>query len=241
MTRYLRIENGPLVTPDTRAMLDGIETAMRRWWLMDVAVCCSGMSSCLPIHADDLAMVANAVESRRAEFIAARWCAYCALIKIGRPAERVPAGPLGSPVWPEGIVGSITHESGICVAAVAHASQFGGIGIDLLDMRRDVNMAEIESFIMGAHEAQADSPCADRSSYLKLAFSAKEAVVKAVSAKVGRYLDLREIQVSIDADTFHASLPDFPYRIVGNWTDVGPFFLTMAIVEHRPCKEPQTC
>jgi len=40
------------------------------------------------------------------------------------------AGPNREPLWPRGIVGSITHKAGFCAAAAGRRQHFAGIGID---------------------------------------------------------------------------------------------------------------
>src|ERR1041385_6463005 len=75
------------------------------------------------------AELARAVEMRRAEYVAGRYCALQALKQAGLPAS-VPGSEGRLPVWPHAIVGSITHKKGFVSAAVAPASRLAGIGID---------------------------------------------------------------------------------------------------------------
>src|SRR5699024_2591462 len=64
--------------------------------------------------------IGNALPKRRAEFTAGRWCARQALTELGLPPTPVERGDHGSPCWPDGVVGSITHCDGYRPAAVAH-------------------------------------------------------------------------------------------------------------------------
>jgi 4'-phosphopantetheinyl transferase EntD len=61
------------------------------------------------LYPEEEAAVGNAVEKRRREFVTARACAREALAQLGLPAQPIPAGPRGEPVWPQGVVCSITH------------------------------------------------------------------------------------------------------------------------------------
>ncbi|MGZ5857367.1 MAG: 4'-phosphopantetheinyl transferase family protein [Burkholderiaceae bacterium] len=232
MAHFHETAASPVLPLNTRAVLDCIEADLDDWLPNGVVTCCTSAALGFPIPKAEKAIVVNAVQRRQAEFIAARWCAHQALEKIGKPADLVPVGQLGAPQWPEGIIGSITHESGICLAAVAHATTINGIGVDLFDTRRKTGMAEIADLVLNKEEVSFCGSAADGASYIKLAFSAKEAVIKAISAKVGRYLDMREILLSIETDSFQASLVDFPSRIKGRWGNVGSFILTLAILEH---------
>lgn len=82
----------------------------------------------LPAERDS---IAGAVPARIAEFAAGRHCAHQALLAFGVAVD-VPLlrGPQREPLWPAGLVGSITHTAGYCAAVVAPASACAGLGID---------------------------------------------------------------------------------------------------------------
>nr|WP_245651785.1 hypothetical protein [Streptosporangium amethystogenes] len=68
--------------------------------------------------------------SLRREFTTARWCARDALGHLGYPPMPVLPGAKGAPVWPPGVVGSITHCAGYRAAAVARSGDVATLGID---------------------------------------------------------------------------------------------------------------
>ncbi len=72
----------------------------------------------------------RAVTSRRLEFATARACARRALQALGREAGPILRGSQREPLWPAGIVGSITHCTGYRAAAVAETQHVLTIGID---------------------------------------------------------------------------------------------------------------
>lgn len=74
--------------------------------------------------------VAASVPSRVAEFATGRSCAHDALDRLGVPAATIGRGGRGEPLWPDGVVGSITHCEGLRAAAVARAGDVAGLGID---------------------------------------------------------------------------------------------------------------
>ncbi|GAA0854234.1 4'-phosphopantetheinyl transferase [Streptosporangium amethystogenes subsp. fukuiense] len=76
------------------------------------------------------AVISGAVEKRRREFTTARWCARDALGHLGYPPVPVLPGAKGAPVWPSGVVGSITHCAGYRAAAVARSGDVATLGID---------------------------------------------------------------------------------------------------------------
>jgi 4'-phosphopantetheinyl transferase EntD len=74
--------------------------------------------------------IAGAMPQRAAEFAAGRALAREALQVLEYPPLPVLRGPAREPLWPDGVVGSITHCRDYCAAAVAHSRQFSGLGID---------------------------------------------------------------------------------------------------------------
>jgi 4'-phosphopantetheinyl transferase EntD len=74
--------------------------------------------------------VAKAVGKRRDEFTTVRTCARIALGRLGVPAGPLLSGPKREPLWPAGVVGSITHCDGYRAVAVARVADVASIGID---------------------------------------------------------------------------------------------------------------
>lgn len=79
---------------------------------------------------EEEALVARAVAKRREEFTTVRSCARQALAQLGLPPAPLLSGPQREPLWPGGIVGSLTHCAGYRGAAVARQADLAGIGID---------------------------------------------------------------------------------------------------------------
>jgi 4'-phosphopantetheinyl transferase EntD len=68
----------------------------------------------------EVAVISRAVEKRRREFQTVRHCARRALDELGLPPAAIPPGGHREPLWPPGVVGSLTHCTGYRAAAVAH-------------------------------------------------------------------------------------------------------------------------
>ena len=79
---------------------------------------------------EEEALLASAIEKRRREFATGRMCAHSALQQLGYPAGAILRGSRGEPLWPEGVVGSITHCDGYRAAAVARSQEIVTLGID---------------------------------------------------------------------------------------------------------------
>ncbi|WP_299926877.1 4'-phosphopantetheinyl transferase superfamily protein [uncultured Pelagimonas sp.] len=131
---------------------------------------------------DEAKAIAKAVPNRRAEFTGGRAAARKAMWSLGVHPAPVPMAENRSPVWPDGLTGSITHADEICMAAVANATEFSGVGIDL---EPDVPMDfDLVAEICTEEDLQGVAP-ADQLLLPKRIFSAKEAVYKAHYALAG--------------------------------------------------------
>lgn len=67
---------------------------------------------------------------RRRDFSAGRACARAALVALGEPPAPILRGEKREPLWPTGVVGSITHTSLYAAAAVARSAEVRSLGID---------------------------------------------------------------------------------------------------------------
>lgn len=113
---------------------------------------------------------------------------------IGAAAGPVGVGPSREPLWPEGIVGSITHTDGFIAAAVAPALGLLGLGVDAesattlgVDVRR--------------HVLTREEMDADLGDALELvAFSAKESIHKAVFPFTRVWMDFLDVSLTFDTD-----------------------------------------
>jgi len=84
-----------------------------------------------PLHVAEAALVAGAVEKRRREFALGRACARSALAAMGVEAGPILRGTDGAPLWPDGVVGSISHTEGYACAVVGPSSRFTAMGVDV--------------------------------------------------------------------------------------------------------------
>jgi 4'-phosphopantetheinyl transferase EntD len=154
-------------------------------------------------------VVGRAVEKRRREFTTARMCARAALQELGFPAAPIPTGERGEPLWPEGVVGSITHCDGYRACAVARSSEIVTVGIDA-----EPNAA-LPSGLLGDIARPEERPGLRRLGsefpdvhWDRLLFSAKESVYKAWFPLARRWLGFEDAVIAIDpsASTFRARL-----------------------------------
>lgn len=86
-----------------------------------------------PLMAGEAAPLTRARPARVAEFTAGRHAARLAMRDLGHAPQRVLTAPDRAPVWPPGLVGSISHSAHWCLAVVAEAGTCRAIGIDIED------------------------------------------------------------------------------------------------------------
>ena len=123
--------------------------------------------------------IARAVPSRRREFSAGRACARQAMRALGARALSIPQGEDRAPVWPDGLVGSITHTHAWCAAAVARTDDgIRAIGIDV-EPAEPLDSALLRMIcVEEERRALAARPTAQRGLLGRLVFSAKESSYK---------------------------------------------------------------
>jgi 4'-phosphopantetheinyl transferase EntD len=158
---------------------------------------------------EEQALVATAVDKRRREFTTGRSCARDALAALGVAPAPILPGKGGSPQWPPGFVGSITHCAGYRAAAVARARDVLTLGVDAEP--NDVlpgGVLELVS-LPGERDRLRDLASAmPGTNWDRLLFSAKESVYKAWFPLAQRWLGFEDANVTINPSdgTFRARL-----------------------------------
>lgn len=149
-------------------------------------------------HAVEFApQLERAVAKRRAEFLAGRLCARRALARLGAPAAPVPVGRDREPVWPPGVVASITHTSERALCLVAHAADTLGLGVDIERAIDAARAAEIGGVVVDAAEqALIEAGFADPAAGLGAVFSAKESLYKALFPQVRRLFGFEAMRLA---------------------------------------------
>src|SRR5262245_27478480 len=84
----------------------------------------------IALHPEGQPCVERAVAKRQAEFACGRRCARRALAMLGIENFPLVPGPHRAPLWPSGVVGSITHCTDLCAAVVARAGRIQSLGLD---------------------------------------------------------------------------------------------------------------
>ena len=167
----------------------------------------------LPHHA----LLERSGKKRQAEHLAGRIAAVYALRTVGE--KSVPGiGENRAPLWPIGLYGSISHCGQTAVSIVSHSP----VGIDIEEVM-NVSLAEsLAEQVASSDEltnlraAPIPFPLA-----LTLAFSAKESLYKALSARYPQLLHFHDAAVThIDAQNITLHIPTINLTAIIMWYTV---------------------
>ena len=183
----------------------------------------------IELFPQELVALGQAVEKRRREFVTARACARAALAQLGLPPSPIATGERGEPLWPAGVVGSITHCSGYRACALGRAGALAGLGIDAEPH------APLPDGVIGQIARAEELPLLARLAreepavhWDRLLFCAKEAVYKVWFPLARCWLGFEDAVLSIDpaGRTFDARVlvrwpaaagAHFPQLLRGRW------------------------
>jgi len=153
---------------------------------------------------EERAAMVRSVSKRVFEFSSGRFHARQALLQAGAKPQAIPVDLDRTPVWPPGIVGSISHSNRHCIALAAKAADFSTVAVDL-EVATPLDDSLI-GYVCDTEELP--KPPSARALVAKYAFCAKECFYKAYYPLVRRFLEFSDVRVSIDMDrgVFHSRL-----------------------------------
>ena len=154
------------------------------------------------LPAQEEMLVARAADKRRRDFTLGRACARAALEQLGHSGVVIGKAGNGAPLWPQGVLGSITHAKGYAAALAGDAGIFSGIGVDA--ERLGGVTEELWPRLFDAAECAQLSSLRGAARILTatLFFSAKETCYNAWA--IDGALPFRDIHVIAQADAFTA-------------------------------------
>ena len=168
------------------------ERAIRRLLPSGVAVAVWSGDDAPVGYPDEEAALERAVPRRVAEFRRGRACARAALERLGVPACAIAVGKEREPIWPAGVVGSITHGGGLVAAVAARRERIAALGLDV----------EPAGPLPEGTRGLIVHPSEDAGDGLeKVVFSAKESIFKALFPLTGVWLGLLDVIVELDERT----------------------------------------
>ena len=160
------------------------------------------------LYSEEEAYLRNALPKRRWEFTAGRLCARRALIQLGIENFPLLVGNNREPVWPTGIVGSISHTEGYCAVAISRKCLIETLGLDV-ELTRNLSRDCWRQICTRSELAWINSlPTDRRQENVALLFSAKECLYKCQHQISRTWLDFHDVAITINPDTgeFNATL-----------------------------------
>lgn len=150
-------------------------------------------------HPQEEPLVARAVDKRRREFAGARHCARQAMRTLGVSPAPVLRGEKGDPIWPRGVVGSLTHCDGYRGAVLGYSLQIRSLGIDAEP--HDVLPDGVLPAVSLEPEREWLASAGDDLHWDRLLFCAKEATYKAWFPLTKRWLGFEDAHITFERDT----------------------------------------
>ncbi|MBN2235892.1 MAG: 4'-phosphopantetheinyl transferase superfamily protein, partial [Opitutales bacterium] len=150
------------------------------------------------------ACICSATPKRQREFSTAR-CAIRQIMKDwGIPAQPVPTGEDGQPVWPKPVHGSITHTRDLCWVALTQDPSIRSIGIDI-ERRERMHPGLWDRITTPAEQSRLQSETLpagiSRNDLHSILFSAKEAFFKCQYPLTSRWLGFKDVDLSMSFDS----------------------------------------
>ena len=190
---------------------------------------------------EEAAAIRRAVDKRRREYATVRHCARRALADLGLPPVAILNGTGREPMWPAGVVGSMTHCDGYRAAALAPVGVVASLGIDaephapvsegLLPLiGRPDELPRLAALAAAYPEVHWD----------RLLFSAKESVYKAWYPLARRWLGFEEARLDFHPGpraftvTLHQAGPQIGGRALtamrGRWLVQDGLLVTAVVI-----------
>lgn len=202
-------------------------------------------ASAAPAELSEIESQAGAryVGPRLQHFALGRACARLALRELTGGESCIGMMSSGSPAWPAGIVGSITHSRLLVAAAAAHVGDIQDLGIDVEDATRHSARLERWACTEGERTTLGVLPVPRGSAgWSTIVFSAKEAVYKAVNPSTGIALRFHDVELDVDpaARAFAVRVvrpidgpTDWAQRLTGRYEVVDGIVLSSVILHAR--------
>jgi 4'-phosphopantetheinyl transferase EntD len=137
----------------------------------------------------EAAQCAGAVDKVRRQRGAARHLARSLLRELGLPPADILRGRSGEPLWPAGVVGSMSHDDSAAAVVLSQGGHGLTLGVDIEPV--DPLPAELVSLIAKPEELDSFGALVSQ----RLLFAVKEAVFKAVFPQDRAFLEFHDIFV----------------------------------------------
>ena len=137
---------------------------------------------------------------------------------LGAGSTHVAVADDRAPIWPDGVIGSITHTGDFAAAAVAWAADVAGLGIDSEQIIDPAAAGDIADICM-VNEAMLFKVAQGRSfcEFCTFVFSAKEAVFKCLFPHTRKFLEFSDVRIT----SFDWNRRHFAWTAAGEHSGMG--------------------
>jgi 4'-phosphopantetheinyl transferase EntD len=149
------------------------------------------------LYPEEAVHLGNAVAVRRQQFAAGRLCARRVLAEFGIHHFPLKAAEDRQPLWPENLVGSITHTDGFGAAVAADKGSLAAVGIDSEVAGRVTLKLWGSICTPGEIRWLQTLPESQRTAAATLIFAAKEAFYKCQYPLVGEWLNFHDATIEV--------------------------------------------
>jgi len=181
----------------------------------------------------ELAFISHCAPKRIDDFTRGRACAHRGMSELGLREVSLLAGEKREPLWPEDIVGSITHTTGFAAAVVARRREIEALGIDC-EVIDSVGPDLWERICTPVErERLGQLPQEQARQHAALIFAAKEAFYKCQFPMSHEWVGFEDVSIEASAGAFrivpHVQLPvtaDWVTTLAGRYQFRGPWVVT---------------
>lgn len=173
-------------------------------------------------------------DKRKEEYLKSRELAHALFSEIGISDFKLLNDDKRAPIWPSGIVGSISHSSGFAIVAIS--KEHKSIGIDLEKVMSDERYEKLKDQFLTEEEIKINQ--IDFNLFGTIVFSAKESLFKLIYPLCREYFgfhsakirEISEIGFSIELKSQSTSVSKFNGIYQGKWQKLDDIILTSLVI-----------
>ena len=126
---------------------------------------------------EELELVKKVSQARRNEFSTGRYVSRNLLTGMGVKESPILRDESGRPLWPHGVVGSISHKNMFCLVALSRSDRYRSLGTDI-ELVEPLNQGVWSVFTTEVELAELTSQGISKAEAINIVFSVKEALYK---------------------------------------------------------------
>ena len=173
-------------------------------------------------------------DKRKKEYLKSRELAHSLFSEIGISDFILLNDDKRAPIWPSGIVGSISHSSGFAIVAISKDHK--SIGIDLEKIMSDERSEKLKDQFLTEEEIKINQ--LDFNLFSTIVFSAKESLFKLIYPLCREYFGFHSAKIreitdsgfSIELKSQSTSVSKFNGLYQGKWQKLDDIILTSLVI-----------